>query len=209
MERIITYFMMFFISLLVFGCATQAQQRAQATQQIIDDGLEKYRICKKDMKFNPSVEYVLQEIVVEHNNSSNKYNLLASTQKLNNDMKVHFINYLDENAKCRAIFSETASKVHPSLLLPAINAWRFSDNLYGKFLASEITIGELNRQLGVASNEFDKEFSNAVNNFNAALASDHYREIQSMQQAATALQNNRPRNTNCNMTGNFLNCTSY
>lgn len=69
------------------------------------------------------------------------------------------------------------------------------------------------KEMALAGSKIDSEFLNAHNN-----------ELASRERAAAALQNfstqqrqnqllynnlNRPRTTNCNMIGNYVNCTSY
>ncbi len=215
---------------ILVGCATRAQQQSSNLQKAYQDAVDKFDACQSVKNLNSDVQYVYKNILIDriqNPQSSNKYELLSSNKKMTKEDRQKFIVFLDENTKCRVIGVEGLSKVHPSLVTAVINSHRRVDVIYGKFLAGEINIGELNRELEQNSAQHQKEWDVAISNINSALANDHNYEMQSRQQAAAAIQNwslqqqqinqnqmmlnnlNRPRTTNCNMIGNSVNCTSY
>jgi hypothetical protein len=210
----------------VTGCATQAQLRSDAMKQAFDDGVAKNRACRAAMKANTSVVFTFNNILIENDNSPNKYTLLSSNQKLNKEMQQHFINYLNENSKCRALSIENASKVHSALVIPILESQRRGDNLAAKLLSNEITIGEFNRGFQDSRSQFDREFRSTQAEIDRELQNNHNYEMQSRQRAALIMQNwsiqqqqlyqnqmlynnlNRPVTTNCSVIGNFINCTT-
>jgi hypothetical protein len=215
------------LTLFVFtGCASQAQLRSNAMQQAFDDALTKNRACRDSMKLNTSVIFAFNNFLIENDNSQNKYTLLSSNQKLNKDMQQHFINFLNENSKCRGLAIENASKVHAALVIPIVERQRRNDNLGARLLSSEITIGEFNRGLQDSASQYDRDFRLAQSEIDRELQNSHNYEMQSRQRAALIMQNwsiqqqqlyqnqmlynnlNRPVTTNCSVIGNFVNCTT-
>ena len=226
MKIIIKLACVFFTLIFFTGCASQAQLRSNAMKQAFDDGATKNRACRAAMKLDSSVLYTLNNILVENDNSSNKYTLLSSNQKLNKEMQQNFINFLNENSKCRALAMESASKIHSSFLIPMLESQRRADTLSAKLLSNEITIGEFNRGHQDSRSQFDREWATTWSIIDKELAENHNYEMQSRQRAALIMQNwsiqqqqlyqnqmlynnlNRPVTTNCSVIGNFINCTT-
>lgn len=229
MNKIKLFLLILSLPILV-ACSTRAQQQSSNIQKAYQDAVDRFDACKSVMNLNSDVQYVYKNILIDriqNSQPSNKYDLLSSNKKMTKEDRQKFIAFLDENTKCRVIGIEGLSKVHPSLVTTVINSHRRVDVIYGKFLAGEFNIGELNRELEQNSSQFQKEWDMAISNINSSLANDHNYEMQSRQQAAAAIQNwslqqqqiyqnqmmlnnlNRPRTTNCNMIGNSVNCTSY
>ena len=215
------------IYIFITGCATQAQLRSNAMKQSLDEGVIKNRACREEMKKNPSVLFALNNIIIENDNSSNKFTLLTSTQKLDKEMQQHLINFMNENSKCRSLGIENISKVHSSLLILSLESQRRNDNLFAKLLSNESTIGEFNRGIQDSRSQFDREWVSAWSAIDKELAENHNYEMQNRQRAALIMQNwsaqqqqlyqnqmlynnlNRPRYTNCNVFGNTVNCSTY
>jgi len=224
MRKIHNYFILFVIIFLLLGCATRAQQQYELMERAANDAKAKAQVCYDKSNLNKSVKYVHENIVIDEDSSLNKYQLLSSTQKINEEMTAHLISYLDETNKCRNVAIEGWSKVHPSFVTVYANAFRNYDILYGRLLSGEINIGEFNRLLQEARSVGQKEWDIAGNNLNSALENEHNNELANRQRAAAALQTfsiqqqqnqilynslNRARTTNCNMIGKYVNCTSY
>lgn len=221
------YLTLFVAMFLLLGCATRAEQQYALFQQSITDASSKYQFCRDNMKLNQTIKYVYENFIIEEDNSSNKYQLLSSTQKINEEIKSYLISFINENNKCRKVAIDNLSKAHPSFVTVITDSDRLTDNLFGRLLSGEINIGEFNRLLQEARSSFEKEWKVVANKIDSAFTNDHNLEIANWQRAAAALQNlsiqqqqinqnqmlynnlSRPRTTNCNMIGNYVNCTSY
>jgi hypothetical protein len=224
------YIRLICISLLfifVTGCATQAEIRRNAIQKALDEGAAKNRACRDAMKSNPSVLYTFNNIMLENDASTNKFTLLTSDQKIDKEMQQQFINYMNENSKCRILVIEIVSKIHSGLLIPVLESQRKIDTLFAELLSNQVTIGEFNRKLQENRSQFDREWSMTLSSINKELAENHNYEMQNRQRAALLMQNwsaqqqqlyqnqmlynnlNRPRYTNCNVFGNTVNCSTY
>ena len=126
---------LFFMS----ACATNGHRQALSNLIACDDA-------------NPQSYYVFSNILIENSNSANKYELLGSTQKLNQSQKETFQLYLQHYSQCVRQF--TASPNNP-FLSTYQGLFNEIDVAFAGLLSGGLTIGEANKQIFEAKARFD------------------------------------------------------
>jgi hypothetical protein len=229
-------------ALLLTACDDNPFVRPQTQQQQIQNVFDSYSAktkalneknenCKVEMKKNESVRIVEKEIIFLEKNDTNRYALMTSKQKLNDQHKKLFNEYLIVNQKCR---NDTAELLKGMPYENAI-AESFSDLdiIYVQLLDDKITIGDANTQklkiLDKQVAEVSSQHNAYIQKLNDAMKDANSADLERRQRAAAILapylMNNKPYqlpmpsapkpisnptiNTQCTTNGNQVNCTSY
>lgn len=205
------------IAIIMSGCATHAQRQESMMIEQFEKASTNHELCFKEIKKNTSVKFVYENILIEEDNSKNKYDLLSSKQKINDEMKPHFMMFLNMSNECRKAFLADISNIHQTLATAYGSQIRNIDILFGGLISGEIAIGEFNQQIQSSKSSFAREWNLSVKNIVLELSDRHYKEMVLRQSAIRALtapssHSYTPRSTttNCNLVGQSLvTCNSY
>lgn len=208
----------------VSGCVTTAQQEAQ-------DFNAKYQIAASNMnrlKFdaeraNPEFYALRREIGLT--NDAPTFSQKMNDQTLSyNDAEV-----LLEGLNAAYPFREQAIQIEASMFpyhmqSTVIQSGRVFmaqvDEMYMQLLRRQITKGEAAQMRQSIYMDYQRRYSELMQEYNASLQLQHQAQLQRQQQALNAFQNayynerylaqmNKPWYTNCQSTGSNISCTTY
>jgi hypothetical protein len=135
--------------------------------------------------------------------------------------------YHQQLAPCRKMMLEGFSHINPALVPPVANSFARSDSNYAKLVTQKSTWGEFVIEASAIARERQSKVSAIARAIDQGLAQSHNAEVAQRQAAAAALQNwsyqqqvlqqnqqainaaSRPRMTNCQYVGTYLNCTTF
>lgn len=144
------------ISAGLFGCANQTSkgndQYVSRADEIwnsnnakIKSSNESAKNCYLSKMNTPEAKIVYGQILIENQNASNRYDLLASKAKLNGAQKSALKKYLSEQSFCRQ------QRLSDLKGFPHANTYQISytqnDQVYAGLLNGSLTIGKANEQL--------------------------------------------------------------
>jgi hypothetical protein len=157
------------IALMMASCASSPNQRMR--NNAVNTSKEYVRAinsCNAKNNQLASNQVVVNNII---SNEKNRYELNSSNQKLNDEMKVKFINYLDGITSCRKEVRSKFLDMPYQFREVVINYEDAIDAQYVNLLSNKISIGEFNiNREKILSNsnqaikQVQKEFDNMVQN---------------------------------------------
>ena len=211
-----------FLSLFVIGfagCAnnqTIANQRAESLNAKLDENKATFLSCYKKIEDTSEAIYVRKNIVIANDDAENKYALLSSTAKLNEDGKKILLKRLAQTYECNKVGLTSLSTIYvPYANAMSANIQR-NDVIYAKLLNGTINIGEANQALLVSKTQYAKDWDDARTIRNNQIAQAHNAELQDRNAKTMILQNmlnsmsvpSSSAITTCNSIGGVLNCVS-
>jgi hypothetical protein len=213
--------------LCLSGCATGAQQQAarmnEAAQIMVADG----NAARARAVALPSYQ-ALKDKLPPLDGSPPSMELLTNTSKPNVEDSSALLEFHREGlSPWRAVTLQDFAKMHPAYAAVAAEAYAAADQQYARLVRREITWGENATASAQRTTALRAELTRVGRQIQAELANAHTYEIQQRQAAAAALSNwayqqqvlsqnqqvinaaNRPRMTNCQYVGTYLNCTTF
>ena len=225
-----------FVMFMVSGCQTnqtQAQHEYAHYKKTTDDSKVATDSCYKALLDTDDGKIVSSQIFTT-GTGSNRYELLASKEKLNDHQKDSLKIYSQGRLQCREIAISASYKVSVNEVNALLNWLAKSDAVVLALLKDEFTIGDANVALEKGLKEFraeklaafalDKQRWEAMDRDEyarrqqaAAIMLPYMMQQQQIQvqqqqsfynQQMQQIQNNRPVNTVCTNVGNQINCTT-
>jgi hypothetical protein len=213
------------ILLSLGGCSTQAQIEASQIASATAGANASFQACTQNVANNP--EYAPIELktpisaypqwslqMLNDNSSPSKKEILL-LYRVYGDMQ-----------ECRKIPLDAASKMHPLLLLAAIETYSESDKLWAQVTAGRLRWGQFNQGRKQIYTGGQEKVLQANTQISAELNNQHYAELEERERAAAAFQEwasqqqqialqaqaiatmNRPRVINCSYLGATAQCIS-
>jgi hypothetical protein len=213
--------------LCLSGCATGAQQQAakmnEAAQVMRADA-----IAARDRAAALPSYQVLKDKIPPLDGSSPSMGLQTNASKPDPEEVAALLEFhRDGLSPWRAVVLQDFAKIHPAYAAVAAETYATGDQQYARLVRREISWGEYATSstqrataMRVALLRVDQQIKTELNNA-------HAYEVQQRQAAAAALSNwayqqqvllqnqqainaaNRPRMTNCQYVGAYLNCTTF
>jgi hypothetical protein len=211
----------------VGGCATGAQQQAarmnEAAQVMVADA----NAARARATALPSYQ-ALKDKLPPLDGSPPSMALLTDTSRPNSEEVVALLEFhRDGLSAWRAVMLQDFAKVHPAYAAVAAETYAAADQQYARLVRRETTWGEYATMSAQRTTALRGELTRVGQQIKSELANAHAYEIQQRQAAAAAFsqwayqqqvlqQNqqainavNRPRMTNCQYVGTYLNCTTF
>jgi hypothetical protein len=207
------------------GCATAAQHEAAHMQQVSAEGKAAIDLCWMGIEGSPP-QHALRDKM--GGNAAATLAMKANTQKATPEEAAQVLVLHQEYVMpCRKIELETAAKLSPVLAAIYASGYARSDANYANLVANKISWGEFLTERDAIAAQRRTELAAAAQSIDRHLQQAHNAEIQQRQAAAAAFsqwayqqqvlqQNqqainaaNRPRMTNCQYVGTYLNCTTF
>lgn len=213
--------------LCLSGCATGAQQQAakmnEAAKAAISDGT----VARDRAAALPSYQ-VLKDKIPPLDGSPSSMALQTNTSKPDAEEVAALLEFhRDGLSPWRAVALQDWAKVHPAYAAVAAETYAAADQQYARLVHRELSWGEYATFSAQRITAFRAAVTRIDQRIKAELGNAHAYEIQQRQAAAAAFsqwayqqqvlqQNqqainaaNRPRMTNCQYVGTYLNCTTF
>lgn len=214
------------VCLVLGGCATAAQQESQRMQRGLQELDRPMQECSQRMDASSSYKLIRRQMAGTAE--------APTLEQLSNPAKatpeeVRALYDLHQNyiTPCRKIILQAAAVVSAGHVAIMADWFAKSDANYLRIAQGTVTWGQANKAAADAGREAMSRIAQADAELGRSLAQSHNAEIARRQQAAAALSNyvyqqqvliqnqqmidaaNRPRVTNCQYVGAYLNCTTY
>ncbi len=153
------------------GCAgpqTQAQREFEANKKIMSEANAAANACYEALTNTDAGKIVSNQVTFAKTDSPNRYELMASKAKLNDDQKAALRTFLEGVPKCRQIYMSAINRVSATMTAATSLYNAKIDAIYIALLNGDFTIGDAN----VAK---DKAVNDRINDFNSAWAADKQR----------------------------------
>ena len=210
---------LFIISLTIFlfGCAnnqTIANQRAESVNTRLDENKIILQSCFKKIEDTSEAIYVRKNIVLASSDADNKYELLSSTTKLNEEGKKVLLRRLAQVYDCNKAGLISLSSIYTPYANAMSASMQRNDVIYAKLLNGTMNIGEANQALLASRTQYAKEWDDARAIRNSQIARDHNAELQDRNAKTMILQNmlnsmsvpSTNAITTCNTIGGSISC---
>ena len=199
---------------------------------------ERMRNPEVNKKIAQSYAIVDNSIFFEKEDSPNKLTLMSSDAKITEAQKKALLEVVAAGQECRSGMKQNLASF-PALLPVYENFYGDMDIVYANLISKKITIGQANQEKAKIMSRSKTDYANGINSMNNQYAQqvnqeNQARQAEDMQRRAIAAQflmnqqsinaaqqmnnqnqlnnqimNNKPVTTNCNRSGNQVNCTSY
>jgi hypothetical protein len=214
-------------TLFLSACATGAQQQATRMNEAMQ-ATKADAIAARDRAATLPSYLALKDKIPPLDGSPPSMVLQTDTSKPNAEEVAALLEFhRDGLSPWRAVVLQDFAKVHPAYAAVAAETYATADQQYARLVRREISWGDYatsaaqrNTAMRGALMRVDQQIKTELNNA-------HAYEIQQRQAAAAALSNwayqqqvllqnqqainaaNRPRTTNCQYVGAYLNCTTF
>jgi hypothetical protein len=209
------------ISILLAGCATQAQMQAEELQSSLNRITQEATACYQAAFSDPDVQILREKTPLEvRTNSSPSLAMLSDKSYISDaeadaSFKLHAM-----VTPCRNKMVESLQQSAPMYVPVVVGHYVRSDETLVKLHNKEITWGQANEASQVEKYRYISESQAIDQKVAAGLSNAHSQEMAQRQAAANALQNwayqqqvisslNRTRYTNCTYIGGTMNCTTF
>jgi hypothetical protein len=211
------------LTLCLAGCATAAEREVDRMKTSAARGIAAARSCDTQVEATPEYQSIKAYMPTDGPSLAAQTNSSkANPEEIRAVFAVHAA-----MAPCRKIRVEAANDVSPLLVPPLVEKYARNDAIYVGLVEKKLTWGEFSRALEAVHIEGKKQFDAAIAQIAQGLNQSHSAEVARRQQAANALaqwgyqqqvlaQNqqminaaNRPRQTNCQYVGAYLQCTTF
>jgi hypothetical protein len=202
---------------VLFACSnnqTAANQRALMLNAKLDENKAAFEACYKKSENTSEAIYVRNNILVGSDDSKNKYVLLSSTAKLNEEGKEILLRRLAQTYECKKLGLISLSSIYTPYANAMSASIQRADVIYAKLLNGTMTIGEANQALLASQTQYAKEWDDARIIRNRQIAQEHNAELQDRYARTIILQNmlnsmSMPSSssiTTCTPIGGSVNC---
>jgi hypothetical protein len=214
------------LSLLgVAGCATAAQQESARLTQTNAEGVKAATACFDRVKASEPYQALKDKFGGDGQSSlAMKTNAEKATPA---EARLVLALHQEYLMPCRKMNLENFGKVHPSIAMALAENYTKADANYAALVTYKETWGEFVTERDALGVQLQARLASASAAINRDLNASHNTEVAQRQAAAAALQNwayqqqvllqnqqainaaNRPRMTNCQYVGTYLNCTTF
>lgn len=177
-------------TLILTGCAvnqTQAQRESENMKKIGAETQVLEKACNDEINSLDSSKVVFSQILVQRASSPNKFDLMASKDKLNEFQKSALKEFIASNEKCREIKISGLSKISVNLVAAFRTYYAKNDAIFLALLKGDFTIGDANVAKEKAYNELTIDINQASTADQQRLDAMHNNEINQRQQAAAIM----------------------
>jgi hypothetical protein len=204
-------------ALFLFGCAsnqTIANQRAESLNARLEENRAIIQSCFKKIEDTSEAIYVRKNIVLANSDADNKFELLGSTAKLNEEGKKVLLRRLAQTYECNKPGLIALSSIYTPYANAMSASMQRNDVIYAKLLNGTMSIGEANQALLASRTQYAKEWDDARTIRNNQIAQAHNAELQDRNAKTMILQNmlnsmTTPSSssiTTCNPVGGSISC---
>lgn len=215
--KILNIALLTIISIAFAGCAnnqTIANQRAESLNAKLDENKANIQACFKKIEDTSEAIYVRKNIVLASNDAENKFELLSSTAKLNEEGKKVLLKRLAQVYDCNKAGLVSLSSIYTPYANAMSASMQRNDVIYAKLLNGTMNIGEANQALLASRTQYAKEWDDARTIRNNQIAQAHNAELQDRNAKTMILQNmlnsmTTPSSssiTTCNPVGGSISC---
>lgn len=205
------------IAIVFAGCAnnqTITNQRAESLNAKLDENKIIFQSCIKKIEDTSEAIYVRKNIVLSSSDAENKFELLSSTAKLNEEGKKVLLKRLAQVYDCNKAGLVSLSSIYTPYANAMSASMQRNDVIYAKLLNGTMNIGEANQALLASRTQYAKEWDDARAIRNSQIARDHNAELQDRNAKTMILQNmlnnmSLPSTnaiTTCNTVGGSVSC---
>jgi hypothetical protein len=205
------------------ACATGAQREMARMGEAANADAPKTKACFAQVTSSPEGQMMAGKLGGDPPGLAAQVN----PQKATPEEAQQVLSYHRQLAPCRKMMLESFSHINPALVPPVANSFARSDSNYAKLVTQKSAWGEFAIEASAIARDRQSEVSAIARTIDQGLAQSHNAEVSQRQAAAAALQNwsyqqqilqqnqqainaaNRPRMTNCQYVGTYLNCTSF
>ena len=211
------------LALELGACATGAQREMARMGEAANADAPKVKACFAQATSSPEGKMMVAKLGGDPPTLAAQVN----PQKATPEEVQQVLSYHQQLAPCRKMMLEGYSHINPALVPPVANSFARSDSNYAKLVTQKSAWGEFAIEASAIARDRQSEVSAIARTIDQGLAQSHNAEVSQRQAAAAALQNwsyqqqilqqnqqainaaNRPRMTNCQYVGTYLNCTSF
>jgi hypothetical protein len=207
------------------GCATSAQREWTRLNQVGDEGSKARDACYETAAASAPFQALKNNMALRGEQTiAMKANPAKATKAEAASLIEYHQNYL---APCRKIDLETASKLHPALVAILADGYAKSDANIVRLINQQIAWGEFVQENDAIRIDTGSKMVTAGSAIQQNLERGHNAELAQRQRASAAMSNwvyqqqilaqnqqainamNRPRMTNCQYVGAYLQCTTF
>lgn len=211
------------LALELGACATGAQREMARMGEAANADAPKVKACFAQATSSPEGQMMAAKL----GGDPPALTAQVNPQKASPEEVQQVLSYHQQLAPCRKMMLEGFSHINPALVPPVANSFARSDSNYAKLVTQKSTWGEFAIEASAIARDRQSEVSAIARTIDQGLAQSHNAEVSQRQAAAAALQNwsyqqqvlqqnqqainaaNRPRMTNCQYVGTYLNCTTF
>lgn len=222
------------ISLISLACAmpTQTEVNARRKSNYMTDSVNRYQSCITVIESKAENNAIYDRVVVKSKDATNRFDLLASSENLPENLKSDYFRFIKELAECRKTLIKEMYEVEFEFGQVSEQTTNEQQALELQLILKEKNIGQFNRAIEEVRSSAAAKFNTAIQIANQRLANMHNNElIQRKIAAQNAFNNyikqeslrqqyiqnqilnsprkNAPSTTNCQVIGNTLNCSTY
>jgi hypothetical protein len=135
--------LLYFLALLIHGCATRAQMQSQRLQQQANETAKIAKACGEQAKAS-DVGKRLQRILIMSENDPAAFEKMMIDRVAAESERRDFIDYHNIIQPCRTQIIEGYSKVHPLFVNLFAKSFAENDEMALKMLKGDITLGDAN-----------------------------------------------------------------
>jgi hypothetical protein len=213
--------------LCLSACATGAQRQAARMNETVQATKADLIAARDRAVVLPSYQ-LLKDKIPPLDGSSPSMGLQTNTSKPNPEEVAALLEFhRDGLSPWRAVVLQDFAKVHPAYAAVAAETYAAGDQQYARLVRREISWGEYATASAQRTTAMRAALVRVDQQIKAELNNAHAYEVQQRQAAAAALSNwalqqqvllqnqqainaaNRPRTTNCQYVGAYLNCTTF
>lgn len=205
------------LTAILSACAnnqTVANQQAILLNTKLDENKKIFEACYKKIENTTEAIYVRKNILIGSDDAQNKYELLSSNAKLNQEGKELLLKRLAQTYECKKVGLINLSSIYTPYANAMSASFQRADVIYAKLINGTMTIGEANQALLASQTQYAKEWDDARTLRNRQIAQDHYAELQDRNAKTMILQNmlnsmsvpSTNAITTCNTLGGSISC---
>lgn len=167
------------VTCMLAGCVakqyvpTQTELQRSKDIELVDAAQARFASCQENIinpKLNPKIaaadKLVSNEVMIASEESTNRFDLMASNAKITDKQKTALIEVINANLGCyREI--ETALQNFPTLSIHYANLRTERDVIYANLINRKISIGEANTQLLTLVAKTKKAYVESINILNS------------------------------------------
>lgn len=210
-------FVIIFLMSFLSACAnnqTVANQRAEALNTKLDENKVIFESCFKKIENTSEAIYVRNNILITNDDAKNKFDLLSSTKKLNEEDKKIFLRRLAQTYECNKVGLVALSSTYTPYANAMSASMQRNDVIYAKLINGTMNIGEANQALLASKSQYAKDWEDARTIRNSQIAQAHNAELQDRNAKTIILQNmlnsmSMPSSTSittCSPLGSSISC---
>ena len=184
-----------FAMIILSGCETmpkqyepqksQAQLENERIRFTLTNAQASFKTCQDEIKKSDLLLKIYQDILLENDESPNKYTLLANKNKPNNEQIESLKESMPTITKCRPMLTKGYQST--PFITPTLKFYNVLDAIYIKLIKGEMTIGDANEEIVKADGQRKLDWANTGFELDARFRAMHESEMQGRRQEAAAM----------------------